>query len=74
MVNFLHWLFGWEYILFSFGRSEEYRRVRTFPNGIKYVKCYGAIYLIKDDQWLYDLDGYKKPYIKLTGVKSEKQN
>lgn len=72
MLSFLHWLFGWDYILFTFDYDDIYRKVRTFPNGIKYVKCYGSIYLIHDDHWLYDLSGDKRPYIRLTGAKSEK--
>lgn len=73
MLNFLHRLFGWDYILFDFCGSEK-RRVREFPNGIKYVKCYGEIFIIREDGYLIEIDGRKIPYIKLTGAKNAKTN
>jgi hypothetical protein len=44
MWKIFHWFFGWHYVIFKYGFSNEIRRVRTAPNGTRFVTCYGNLY------------------------------
>lgn len=62
MVNLLHKLFGWHYITFPFGYEYVIRRVKKFPNGLRYVRCWDDIYLLdpeKEGEFLNGICRYR---------------
>lgn len=58
-----HKLLGWHWIEFMFGYDSTIRRVRTAPNGMKYVLCYGSVYYVR---WDGTFKNYPRNYTPLT--------
>lgn len=70
MWKIWHKLFGWDYIVFSFGLADTVRRIRVTPNGKEYVKIISSVVLVNENnKTLESTSGeFKKKFKHLTRI------
>lgn len=66
MVKLLNKIFGWHYIIFPFGVAYIERRVKAYPNGLKYVEVCDIRFIVNKDGTLTESDGRKRKYKPIT--------
>jgi len=50
MWKILNKLFGWDYVVVSYGYNSVILRVKKFPSGDSYIKIYGDFYMLCEDE------------------------
>ena len=69
MWKIWHKLFGWDYIVFSYGIADIVKRIRVTSNGKEYVKVTSDMFFIdENNKILRSLSGGFKKFKHLTRV------